>query len=49
MDKSFKVLSQFSVDAKVKSFGSYHPSVRSLDYMNKKLLVGTFGSEIFEI
>lgn len=51
MDRSYKVLSQFNVDSKVKAknFSSYHPSVRSLDYFNKKLLVGTFGSEIFVI
>jgi hypothetical protein len=28
---------------------SYNPSVRSLDYIDGKLLVGTFGSEIFEV
>ena len=26
---------------------SEHPSVRSLDFLNNKMLVGTFGSEIF--
>jgi microtubule-associated protein-like 6 len=45
------VISMLDLKANLSKFNlsSYHPSVRSLDFLENKLLVGTFGSEIFEI
>lgn len=49
MNKSLEVISLLDLKNKLPEFKlhSYHPSVRSLDFMGNKLLVGTFGSEIF--
>ncbi len=49
LDKHFAVL--MCIDMADKSYGSISPGIRalSLDRMGKNLLVGTFGSEIFEL
>lgn len=45
------VISFLDLKAKLTDFKlhTYHPSIRSLDFSGNKLLVGTFGSEIFEV
>ena len=49
LDKQFAVL--MCIDMADKAYGSISPGIRalSLDRMGKNLLVGTFGSEIFEL
>ena len=46
LDHSYMTISMFSLLDKLKEFHltSEHPSVRSIDFLGDKMLIGTFGS-----
>jgi hypothetical protein len=51
MTSTLEVVTCFSLAEVLESKGlvSEHPSVRSIDFIGNRMLVGTFGSEIFEL